>query len=317
MLYQLVNVMKTYLLIPVVWASLAVFAARAQHDLPHTNGSNMPITSQSLLMRFPSTPAAPSLIIDKKYRRQSQITAFTANGDTLFSGGYKRGRLHGTWMSWYHPGQLCDSGRLVRNVPDGEWKSWYKHGQPRSIRTYSAFLLHRIKNEIPRRSSKATYFAITDIARTDPAYAWRLLTPVYSYATLAVNAIHTHAPEIRSLEARTAQNVTGSYHPYLPPFTACVHHGLYMNYYPDGRVKDSGLYHNGLRQGVWVEWLNNGTLRSTGAYHRGLKQGSWKYYTASGRMAGLKMYNRRGREIASKRFKPFTAASDAWPAAAQ
>lgn len=298
--------MKKYLLILAIWVLLAVSHSRAQHN------GYMPISSKSLLIPVglhPSTHSSPPLIIDRKHRQQSWITGFTANGDTLFSGGYKRGRLHGTWMSWYHPEQLCDSGRLIRNVPDGEWKSWYSNGRPRSIRTYSAAMLQRIKNEIPRRASKATFFAITDIAKTDPSYAWQLLTPVYSYVTLAVNAANSHTPPIRSLEDRIEQNILSGHHPYLPPFTECVHHGLYMNYYPNGSVKDSGLYHNGLREGIWVEWINNGTMRSTGVYHRGYKQDSWKYYTALGKMIGVKMYNKRGREIGSKRFSSAFAAS--------
>jgi hypothetical protein len=108
-------------------------------------------------------------------------------------------------MSWYTPEQLCDSGRLTHNIPDGEWKSWYSNGQPRSVRTYSAFMLHRIKDEIPRRGTKAAFFAITDIARTHPSYAWRLLTPVYSYVTLAVNAADPHTVAPRTLEARAEQ----------------------------------------------------------------------------------------------------------------
>jgi len=289
--------MKIYLLIPTVWALLAVSHSRAQHSTP--------VASKSLLIPIGlhSPPhATSSLIIDKKHRQQSLITGFATNGDTLFAGGYKHGRLHGSWMSWYHPRQLCDSGRLIRNVPDGEWKSWYSNGSLRSVRNYSAYMLHRIKDEIPRRQTKATFFAITDIAKTDPSYAWQLLTPVYSYITLAMNAADPHLASPRSLEDRVEQNILTGFHPYLPPFTECVHHGLYMNYYPDGNVKDSGMYVNGLREGVWVEWINNRAMRSTGAYHRGLRQDSWKYYATSGKLIGVKTYNRRGKEIARKKF---------------
>lgn len=290
--------MKIYLLIPAVWALLVVCQTRAQH--------NTPVASNSLLIPIglhAPPHATSSLIIDKKHRQQSLITGFASNGDTLFAGGYKRGRLHGNWMSWYHPRQLCDSGRLVRNVPDGEWKSWYNNGSPRSIRTYSAYRLHRIKDEIPRRQAKATFFAITDIAKTDPTYAWQLLTPVYSYITLALNAADPHLASPRALEDRVEQNILSGFHPYLPPFTECVHHGLYMNYFPNGKVKDSGLYFNGLREGVWVEWINNGAMRSTGAYHRGLRHDSWKYHTATGKLVGVKTYNRRGKETGSKRIR--------------
>lgn len=298
--------MKTYLLIPaVVWALIVAPTVGAQQHLS-PGGSSVPIPSQSVLMPVglhPSTHVSSTLHIDKKHRQQSWITGFTDNGDTLFWSGLKRGRLHGTWMSWYHPEQLCDSGRLVKNLPDGEWKSWYSNGQPRSLRTYSAAMLQRIRNEIPRRGGKVTFFAITDIARTDPAGAWHLLSPGYSYVTLARNASNPKEATPRSLEARVENNVLSGYHPYLPPFTECLHHGLYMNFYPNGQLKDSGYYQNGLREGLWDEWINNGTLRSTGAYRRGLKQDTWKYYSPTGQLIGIKMYNKRGKETGSKRFR--------------
>lgn len=287
---------------------LVAAPVKAQHSI-------MPGTSKSVLIPLgihPSGHATPPIVIDKKHRHQhlAAIIGYTASGDTLFAGGYKRGRLHGTWMSWYTPHQLCDSGRLERNVPDGEWKSWYSNGQPRSVRTYNAYLLHRIKNEIPRRGGRATFFTVTDIAKTDPSYAWQLLTPGYSYVTLAANAANPHIPTPRALEDRVEQNVESSTLPYLPPFTECIHHGLYMNYYPTGNVKDSGFYNNGLREGVWEEWVGDGSMRSTGAYHKGLKQDTWKYYTSSGRLIGIKTYNRKGREISSKRIGPRTASGN-------
>lgn len=290
-----------------VWAMLVAAPVKAQHSI-------MPTTSKSVLIPLgihPSGHAVPPIVIDKKHRHQSAIVGFTASGDTLFTGGYKRGHLQGTWMSWYTQHQLCDSGRLERNIPDGEWKSWYSNGQPRSVRTYSAYLLHRIKNEIPRRGGRATFFAVTDIAKTDPSYAWQLLTPGYSYVTLAANAANPHVPAPRALEDRVEQNIESSTLPYLPPFTECIHHGLYMNYYPNGNVKDSGLYNKGLREGVWEEWVSDGGMRSTGAYHKGLKQDTWKYYTTSGRLIGIKTYNRKGKEISSKRIGPRSASGSA------
>lgn len=249
----------------------------------------------------PAGHAVPAIIIDKKHRQAASLVGFNTSGDTLFAGGFKNGRLHGTWTSWYTPQQLCDSGRLVRNIPDGTWKSWYSDGKPRSIRTYNAYLLHRLRNEIPRRGGKATFFAVTDIAKTDPAYAWQLLTPAYSYLSLAANAADPHTPAPRALEARVEQNVAGGVYPYLPPFTACVHHGLYMNFYPNGNVKDSGYYHFGLRDGVWEEWLNDGTIRSTGLYRKGIRQDTWKYYTPSGRLVEIRTYNKSGTATGSKR----------------
>ncbi|WP_315817459.1 hypothetical protein [Paraflavitalea speifideaquila] len=153
--------MKKYLLIPTVWALLFVYPGRAQQHPSGINAGSIPLSSKSLLIPIgwhPST-SNPPLLIDKNTGKNYHHRLH-CQWRYAFSGASKRGRLHGTWMSWYHPGQLCDSGRLVRNIPDGEWKSWYSNGQPRSLRTYNAYMLHRIKDEIARRQAKATFLPL-------------------------------------------------------------------------------------------------------------------------------------------------------------
>lgn len=279
------------ILILTVWALLAASLTQAQHN-------DLSLSSSQVLMPMLFNTSAHhehSIIVEKKHRHRSAATGYAINGDTMFTGGYKNGRLHGEWSSWYHPQYRCDSGRLVKSIPDGEWKSWYNNGRLRSVRTYSAQRLGRVQYELPRRSGKATFLTITDIARNDAEYAYRLLTPFYSYFTLATNAASAKAPTPRNLADRVLQNTSGEKRPYLAPFTTCLHHGLYMNYYPDGSVKDSGFYKDGVRDGVWIEKLDSGAIASTGAYRRGFRYDTWKFYDRSGNLLYIKWY-KKGKE---------------------
>lgn len=233
------------------------------------------------------------LINHELLHSDNNVVGLTASGDTQFVSQYKHRRLHGGWRSWYHSQQLLDSGRLDRSVPDGEWRSWYPDGQLRSIRTYHATKLPAVSDEIRRRNSKSTFFVITDIAKNDLSAARRLLTPSYSFGSLhAVNST-AQLPEIHSLQDRVELNVAAGY--YLPPFAACLHHGLYMNFFPDGAIKDSGYYKNGVRDGIWEEWTTGGSIRTTGFYKRGVKRGEWRHYNEAGKLLYVQLYNSRGR----------------------
>ncbi len=222
----------------------------------------------------------------------NKVVGLNESGDTLFLGSVRGHRLHGTWKSWYQGAWYLDSGRLEHSIPDGVWKSWYPNGQLRSIRTYDAFKLGMIKNELRRRHAKNTMYVITDLAKNDPAAAYRLLTPAYSFNNAGPEQ---HAPVITSLKDRADYNATGNHSAYLPPFSECLHHGLYMNFYPDGATKDSGYYKNGVRDGIWEEWIDDGAIRSSGVYKRGVRRNEWRYFSRDGKLLYLLLYNQQGK----------------------
>jgi antitoxin component YwqK of YwqJK toxin-antitoxin module len=74
-----------------------------------------------------------------------------------------------------------------------------------------------------------------------------------------------------------------------------------MNFYPDGRVKDSGYYRNGLRQGIWVHRDIEKATRQKGTYHNGIKVKEWRTYAESGKLLELVVYGLKG-GIKKKRY---------------
>jgi antitoxin component YwqK of YwqJK toxin-antitoxin module len=231
------------------------------------------------------------LQIDEHLLRQNdQLIGLHPDGDTLFVSEMKRNQLQGNWKSYYKAGHLLDSGRMQRSVPDGEWKTWYPDGTLRTIRNYHAEKLAYVKNEIRRKEGRSTFFVLTNIARQHMSAAKHLMTGYYSYH--ALDNTHT-GQQPHSLEKRVAQNA--SQQNYHAPFTECLHHGLYMNYFPDGSAKDSGYYKNGVRDGLWKEWNNEATVLAVGSYKQGRPSGDWKFYNKAGKLLYIQLYSNSGK----------------------
>lgn len=247
---------------------------------------------RTAMVPFPATSSVnhlPHLQIDKHLVRQDDlVTGINANGDTFFTGGFKRNQLHGNWSSSYASGSLIDSGRMEKSIPDGEWKSWYPDGSLRTIRTYNAEKLAYVKNEIIRKNGRSTFYVLTDIAKQNAAAANQMMTASYSF-----HALDNPTPLSNSLEKRVINNV--SHTSYLAPFTECLHHGLYMNFFPGGNMKDSGYYKNGVRDGLWKEWNSDGSVLAMGQYKHGKPYRDWKFYNRQGKLMYIHLYNEKGK----------------------
>ncbi|MFD2525714.1 toxin-antitoxin system YwqK family antitoxin [Flavihumibacter stibioxidans] len=225
-----------------------------------------------------------------------------ANNDPLYTAGYKNQRPHGNYQSWYLSRQPRENGRFHKGIPDGEWKGWYSNGQPRFIRTYSADKLARIKDET-RRHPRHIFTPLAMEAKTNPGKLSKATAAVQSFADLYGKKPENLSPiqEDSDLVASNQFNEMAGDDAYRAPFNECLHHGLYVNYYPNGATKDSGYYRNGLREGHWEEWLSNGTVRASGAYLHGRRTQTWSYYDSSGRLRSLAIYNGKG-ELQEQKF---------------
>lgn len=195
-----------------------------------------------------------------------------------FKAEYRRHHLHGVWSSRYQSGALADSGRFENNMPDGEWISWYANGKVRSIRNYNATKWFALKNEWQRQNPKAQFHS----SKNQAQHRQRI---VYS-----------------SNATRSFASVNAVAEPYQPPFTNGLHHGLYMNYYASGAVKDSGYYKDGWREGLWQEFFESGQMRSSGTYYQGLKNAGWKYFDEKGNLVALAEY-KDGNLVHRKEYK--------------
>lgn len=258
----------------------------AQHQL-HASGNppRLPVEisvftfSHSLFKTYPF-----------QLEREGAVQIAASNGAS-FTGQTKKGKLHGSWQSRYANGQLLDEGTLVKGVPNGEWKVWNAAGQLIAVRTYNADLFQRVKREVELNHPKQYSFALTARYKKEGRDAVKFLQAGSSF-------VQQRALRTNNLATLVQDNSSDPAH-YHPVFNDCLHHGLYMNYFDNGMVKDSGYYKEGLRDGVWMHRTAEGLWK--GAYKNGIRYNEWKMYNAAGKLSLIIFYNSNGKETGRKK----------------
>jgi antitoxin component YwqK of YwqJK toxin-antitoxin module len=219
------------------------------------------------------------------------------NNKPLFNTGVKNGKLHGSWVSWYQNGMPCDSGSLVKGLPDGVWKYWDTAGQLIALRTYSSDKYHRIRNEMTRYHPKKISYPLAALYQQNKTRAMVYMDASHSFG----NAVSRETVR-RSLPQLVIENITSG-KTYKPVFSQALHHGLFMNFSRVGIVSDSGYYTNGLRQGLWIHRDSVNDFTYKGSYNNGIKIKEWKIYTADGKLQELIFYTSKGKIKWRKRFQ--------------
>jgi antitoxin component YwqK of YwqJK toxin-antitoxin module len=243
----------------------------------------------------------------KNTNRTGLYVAFNDRGDTQFVGNYRKGQLNGKWMSWFNNRTICDSGLLIDNLPDGTWKGWYANGSPKYILQFSARKLNSLKDELIRQP-KTKYFILANEQPVEASrhYDAQLLFghtreevksislskkvnyPVYTLET--VKKIVTDNTDVSNRSS------------YKAPFAEGLLHGQFTSFYPDGSIKETGLYLNGLREGMWEEF-SLGNEKSIGTYRHGYRNGEWRYYNSKGKLVFWKRFDAKGRETEKYSFE--------------
>lgn len=206
------------------------------------------------------------------------------DGRLLYRTTVKRSALHGVWQSWYQNGQTCDSGRLVRNIPDGEWIIRNQAGQLLALRTFNAEGYYRVLEEINRPNPKRNFYQLGQLALQNRKLAFSYLQADYSFPD------KSRDPAFHSLRELVLANHTGQ--SYRPVFEKGLLDGLYMNFFDNGLVKDSGNYQKGLREGYWIHRESPSSVIIAGSYRHGSKEQEWKIYSPEGRLQQIMVYRK-------------------------
>ncbi len=269
--------MKKYMSVGVV-LFLSVFAFSQGQESQvnafevHSKGSQ--VFSVLALKKF-ALPLPERAIISESY-----------NGTRLFSVSVHGSKLNGNWQSWYATGVLCDSGRLINNLPDGEWKHWNEKGELLAIRHYSADKFQRVMQEMLRYNPKRSFFYLSELYQKDKQAALNYLTAAYSFPSGRSAPVH-------SLKQLVISNISKS-DSYRPVFEQSLQDGLYMNFFPGGSIRDSGYYKNGVRTGKWIHRDSADGPWRLGAYQHSIKIKEWKYYDKNNKLLELIVYDNRG-----------------------
>ncbi len=225
----------------------------------------------------------PSVYKKQVSRNLIQAVGQKQTGQKYFIIHFRKEQLHGEWQSFYSNNQRCDSGRFDKSLPDGEWKTWFPNGRLKTIRTYGAEKFRYIKADLRRNHPKDKRFAITRYAGRKSA---RHFHPQFGSNT----GIDLHLSILKKIQNNT-EDEGSAYH---APYTTCLHHGVYINYYENGDIKDSGNYVNGLRHGLWKESINPDHMYAVGFYLHGVRNSQWKYYTKDDNLVYTEFYKLSG-----------------------
>jgi len=76
-------------------------------------------------------------------------------------------------------------------------------------------------------------------------------------------------------------------------FRELILHGLFTSYYPNGAIKDSGLFVYGKKNGKWIAHYNNGKIKSITNWKNAIEDGDQIYYWENGNKR-LKYYIKKG-----------------------
>jgi antitoxin component YwqK of YwqJK toxin-antitoxin module len=239
-------------------------------------------------------------------RRNGTVVGYNGRGDTQFTGNYQRNKLFGEWRSWYDNRQQCDSGNMINDVPDGKWKSWYPDGKLRFVIQFDAAKLVALKDEILRQP-KTRFFTISKLPFQ---HALNYIEANYIFGNssnarqfiFGTKKLYKKSYDELALKSRVDQNTTNAFgDKYVPPFAECLMHGNYISFYADGRVKETGSYVNGLRDGLWEEYSEKENRKAVGTYRAGQRKGEWRYYNDT-KLLELKIFDSSGNEKSNHNF---------------
>ena len=219
---------------------------------------------------------------------------FHDNGVKQVNANFKKSKLSGAWMSWFNNGIKCDSGRFSGNIPDGEWKSWYPDGKTRVVWHFNSKKLIAVKDELLRQP-RNKMFIISERPVSEAVQYFRV---DYWYGDqkndygvkLRSDLVSTPHFTRQELLKKVDDNTVNAIEKYRPPFTEALLHGNYTSYYPNGSVKEDGVFLNGMREGAWEEFDTKG-IRSRGSYKHNIKHGEWRKYSTSNKLVSFSRYN--------------------------
>jgi antitoxin component YwqK of YwqJK toxin-antitoxin module len=223
------------------------------------------------------------------------VAGYFTNGKKQYEGFRQKEQWHGLWISWYSNGQILDSGFFQKGIPDGTWQGWYENGNPKFTRNYSAEKWQLYKQEIVRYHPKKILLPISTVYHQNKKEAEKYTDAINTFCNPA------KCPRASKEEFLQKINNNAGDH-YHPLFDDGFLHGSFVNYFPDGAVKDSGNYKDGLPEGLWIKWTNDRQYYWKGFYMHGQKDKEWKLYMANGKLIRITLY-KQGKLIWRKEIK--------------
>lgn len=279
----------------------------------------------------------------RNFELDSVWTFYDTEGKKTLEINYRNGKKHGYRISWldretvkenfredvregltlycYPDGKVRQTVPFVKGLEQGFGREYAPDGTVVTLTEYKkGYIVDRLR--INRRDAsglkQGRWFTFwengnprTEISYRDDRKNGYFKEYAENGDLLKITKYTNDQPEPEAEEIRKL-DVVNEYYPdgkvkISAMYRNGVPEGIRREYGPDGSVVSSTTYRNGQvsaegivrddgnRDGPWKEFYPDGTLRAEGTYTEGKQTGEWKYYHPDGKIEQAGRFNRQGK----------------------
>lgn len=222
--------------------------------------------------------------------------SYFSNGNIESKGNFTNNETSGIWEFFYESGNLKMRGALQKNTNFGHWEYFYESGQKSMEGTVNGksregdWVMYyengTVKESGSYRNDKRNglwkSFFEDGVLKSEVEYA-----EDYGRCTE-----YFHSGKIAGEGPKTSSKLVGHWR-YFSETDGTLQgegdyengkkNGLWISYYPSGRIASQGNYTDGEPSGTWEYYFEDGSLSSSGEFIGGQKNGYWSSQTKEGK----------------------------------
>ena len=190
----------------------------------------------------------------------------------------KAGMKQGKWIGYYEEGNINWEGEFKNDLKNGYFKEYSKEGNLLITQKYIDGILQEEVEELAKLDIKTEYY---------PSGKPKIVASYKNNIPEGVRREYSPDGEIVAGYIFKSGILLGE----GIVDEAGIKDGPWKEYYPNGAVKNIGIYEKGKRVGEWKFYHPNGKLEQIGSYNKdGKEDGIWTWYYASGALLREESY---------------------------
>ncbi len=206
------------------------------------------------------------------------LVRYHPNGQISEKTNYELGQSTGAFVAYYSDGALSQTGCFHEGQRTGEWLSYYEDGE--TIRQRWFYVNGQKHGEQVYYAPDAT---VRDVTEYDKGL---LIRDVRVTLDGTFYSERTYRPGI---ESSTLEYADGSKSADVT-YAYGLAEGEWVWYYPNGKIRSTGSYHDDKRHGEWVWYYPNGKIESKSFYEFGDLNGAQQSFFDNGQVKRSSFY---------------------------
>ena len=223
---------------------------------------------------------------EKRYNAYGDVSLFTffVNGKIMFREAVNSrdrwGKQQGVWKAFYENGMLHWECTYRDGMKDGYYKEYDSTGSLLTLQKYVMDVLQEDAPEIAEMTVHTEYYA-----NGSPKFR-------VTYRNGKPEGI---CREYDSITGKVVRGIV--FKDGVAVGSGAVdNEGNLQNdwkeYYPDGKIRCTGVYYKGRKHGRWKYFYPDGKLEQEGEYRNGEYDGHWTWYYPNGKLRMVQEYYR-------------------------